>query len=202
MTEGVLARKDHDPHKRFPNGLKATLKAIRKFWDRKRKTDFRPGVGRRPGAFAELFQATYNRVGGYYHEDERSIGAVRAAVDRLEGSGEELKSDISFWQIRSFAEFTELPSSLLVLYGQMVSYEAQGRTRVEIRDFLSRCRQALDALDEYTKGKDDREHIFHHRFSVTENEMEYIALLAGLYDMSVAFGGWGNRLRDPGLHRT
>jgi hypothetical protein len=111
MTEGIRARKDRDPHKRFPNGLKATLKAIRKYWNRRRKSDYRQGVGRPLKAFAKVFRETYNRVGGYYHEDERSVAAVISAVGRLEGSGEEHKSDISFWQIRSYAEFTELPTS-------------------------------------------------------------------------------------------
>jgi len=194
--EGIIARKDGDEHKKFPNGLKATLKAIRKFWSPKKRSEFRRGHGRTPLKFAEQFMGTYNRVGSYYREDEKSAEAIAAAISRLEGSGKVNLSDINFWKLRAYAEFVEVPSSILLLFAQLTSYEGQGRSRQEITNFLNNCASAVCALQRYIEANSDRKHLFHERLSEDENQVEFIARLAGLYNMSAAFGGWSRRLQD------
>lgn len=200
--EGTIARKDGDKDKRFPNGLKATLKAIRKYWCPQLRSDFKHNVGRTPLKFAADFRATYNRVGGYYSETVRSQEAIAAAVCRLEGNGSVNVSDIKFWQLRAYAEYVEVPSSLLLLFGQLVSYESQGHSREEIANFASNCANAIRAIQLYMSQKEG-DCLFHKKLSESEFEVEFVAILKGLYKMSSAFGGWAFRLQSPSqLHRN
>jgi hypothetical protein len=192
--EGVISRKDGDQYKRFPNGLKATLKAIRKFWNPKERWEFRPGVGKTPLVFAQAFAAAFNRVGSYYGGAEKTPEKIAGAIRKLEGSGKKQISDITFWKIRAYAEYVELPTSLFLLFAQMTSYEAQSHSREEIQSFLRRCIRALSALDAYITKEEKNSELFHHQIAEDINHLEYIAVLKGLYLMRDAFGKWEDRL--------
>jgi len=152
-------RPDGDPFKRFPNGLRATLKSIRKFWH---GAFVHEGAPRNAGNFAKRFLATYNEVASRYGRKPKTQASLKSLINKLESSGVE-GTDITFSKMRAYAQFVDLPTGLLLLFSQAVSQEAQGRTREEINEFIIRCRLAIGALESYAVRGHINATIFHIR---------------------------------------
>jgi hypothetical protein len=196
---GIIARADGEKRKRFPDGLKATIKSIRKFWP----GDVRPGDGRSVERFATKFQPAYNasaRRYSYKLVDAEHVGSLASILRRLEGSGEKNLSDISFYKMRAFAEYVEVPTSLLVLFAQCVSYEAQGRGRDHVLRFIRECQASIDALETYLREQDNDSTALHEPRG-PKGGGEYLARLAGLsrmagrYSRTYVYEGRRDKLR-------
>jgi hypothetical protein len=169
-------RPDGDPFKRFPNGLRATLKSIRKFWH---GAFVHEGAERNVDNFAKRFLTTYNEVASRYGRKPKTQASLKSLINKLESSGEE-GTDITFTKMRAYAEFVGIPTGLLLLFSQAVSHEAQGRNREEIKEFIIRCRLALGALENYAARARTNATIFHNRAGGHDPRAEYYAQLDSL----------------------
>jgi hypothetical protein len=179
---GIVPRNDGDPHKRFPNGLRATIKSIRKYWPR----GVYSGPGRSTLKFAGKFSETYNEVMSRYGQKPTSEGALVRVINKLEGSGDQERSDITFAKMRAFAAFVGIPTGLLLVFSQLVSYEAQGRSREDMLAFVAACRAAINALEGYANGLDSASKGFHGK---VKDGAGYHARLEGLLTMVDAYEG-------------
>jgi hypothetical protein len=181
---GTVAYEDGDPAKKYPNGLRATIKSVRKFWP---LIDARAhGTGRNTRDFAAELLPTYNEVAARYSDETRSTTALKRVIEKLEGGGPDEASGIDYVKMRSYAGHVGLPVGLLILFSQAVSYEAQNKGRPYLLDFVRRSLCAIEALEHLLAQKGD-DNLLHFPVSRDDGKTEYLARLIGLKDMRTAF---------------
>jgi len=184
-SHGTTAHPHGHKSKKFPNGVKATLKSIRRFWPR----DIRPGPGRSVKRFTSgEFLSVYNQVQAHYGlKKSKSETALANIVGRLEGSGDKFISDLRFSDLRAYALFTGIPTGLLLVFTQAVTYEVQGRGREHIGVFLDHCCRAMLALEKYARDTPLDGTAFHESKVDDCGDVEIKARLQGLIQLVAAY---------------
>ena len=185
---GIVARPDFHAGKKFPNGIKATIKSIRKSWPR----EVSERAPRTPEAFGALLLETYNGISARYGTDPSDPTKLARIIERLEGSGDSDDTDINFAKLRAYSDFIGIPTGLFLIYTQLVSLERHGKSRSELANRLSKIRSALEVLEQYVADPANEGLLFHQ--PLTENE--YQALLAGLKNAVGAYKAGANSRPD------
>lgn len=171
---GTSPKEDRDPTKLFPNGIKATLRSIRKFWP----GDIRDEE-RSPHDFAKDFLYVYNKTHEKYgRKPPKEVPALKRVVDRVEGNGKSDSRNLCYAQLKAYAEYVEeIPVPVLLLFTQCVSAEQHGRPRKYIIDILQRAECVAKALQGYVNDGDEGELLFH---KPNVDSSSYHARLKGL----------------------
>jgi hypothetical protein len=142
----IQAFGDENPRKKFSNGVRAVLKAIRTSWRKQPSKQIAEPVW-----FARKFLPKYLEVAKRYSADKtaqnRSVDALYQHIDALERG----ETQVKFPDIRAFAEFLapNFPAGLLFLYSHIVSDAARGNDVQSVLNLLDSCATALDALRRY-----------------------------------------------------
>ena len=186
-TTRTLRLADSSPHKKFPNGLKSVLKSIRKFWPNDISTEIRNDRAFAKGPFGTRF----NMVAGYYGKKSKGPSALKKRIEKLEANGK-YGTDISFYEMRAYAEFVGLPTGLLLVYTQLVSVEAEQKGDKAGREHVSAELQkmilGMRALEAYLVSASSKAPALHDPDKDPEGVV-FQARMAGLRAMSAAYTG-------------
>ena len=180
---GTISKPDGAKNKLFPNGMKASLKALRKY----RPQDTQMGVKRDINAFIhennhlELF----NWVAQKYNHKPVTAGGLFSIIEAVESNGEDT-SDMNFLLLRFYAEVVKIPVGLLALFTHCVSIEGDPKSTEDVLDVLTGVRDAIDWLIAYKgpKGK-GRKKAFHRPRE--EHPGHYEANIATLYQAAAVY---------------
>jgi hypothetical protein len=171
----IQAFGDGKPGKRFSNGVRATLKAIRTTWFNQPNAKVASALW-----FAQQVLETYNGVAARYFgnknsQDRRDTGLQQHLVGLEKGA-----RHVTFPDMLAFAELLTkgFPTGLLFLYTNVVSDAARGSDIQNIRKLLQSSRAAIDALDNFLDGNDTG--VIFKRTGETEDGIRYYAKLGGL----------------------
>lgn len=148
VREATVERKDGSAGKRNPHSIRLALLAIRKFWNFKstEKVKFRNVF-----EFVEHFQPIYERVVGKYpnYEKPKNAEQNQRVISRLESGS----ASYSYIDLRCYAEFVGIPTSLLLIYTHMIGLLKQDDIPIDVvKLFLSRIERSTSDLRVVLEG--------------------------------------------------
>jgi hypothetical protein len=144
--------------KRSPNSLLATLRAIRRQWGA-------PAGAAREATkdFVPLFKPSFDKIIDILPGKRREAKDLESMIQYLEGG----RADICYYQLRAYADFLGIPTSLLLIYSHAVGDAHRGASRDDLTDWLGRMNASILALQDSIEHCSDQRDFF----IDTESEM-------------------------------
>ncbi|UCI07322.1 hypothetical protein [Mesorhizobium sp. B1-1-8] len=151
--------------KLFPDGIEATFLAIQNYWLnlKMKKPERMSALQFTKAGFRRVFKAVVAKYGAVVDPgDVDDDDSIKRVLQRLCSQNRALE----FYHLRSFAEFVELPTGMLLLFSQMVSDERRmlddgfslEQTNDFLIDFITSTEHAVKAARQLLeeRGKFDR----------------------------------------------
>lgn len=177
---GVISKLDGAEYKYFPNGMKASLKGLRKYPPQDKHMLVKRSIIEfiRENHHLELF----NWVAQKYGHKPVTESALSSIIEGLESNGKDA-TDINFMLVRFYAEVAKVPVALLTLFTHCASIEADKDSKEDVLDLLTRVRKAVDWLifQKDPRGK-GRKQAFHRPLDGRPGEYE--GRVSTLYEMA------------------
>jgi hypothetical protein len=179
-----------DPKKKFSDGLKATLRAISRYWARpfgaeKRAILVTSRLTRE--VFREEFEPIYREIEGHYGGVSPNKNLTRTIKEINQGS-----TELPFFVMRAYAEYVGLPTGLLLLFSNVMSDITQDDAPERVLNLLESSKVSIEALirfleNAHESGGDLRNSLFEDNGQDELGRRRYNARLEGLEKMSTAF---------------
>ena len=171
-------RLDGDPGKRFPNSLAATVRAIRRLWN------VPPEISpRTTGEFEPIIQEYFQRVVELYPAEQDQATDIDQWVERLE-SGD---CEATYYHIRTYSEYVDIPIGLLFIYSHLIGDAAKGQSKEELLQFLLSCEAGITALRENLVNSKDTQGGLLKFKPRSPMPAPYNASVSGLSEMQMAY---------------